>query len=132
MVLIALMIVPLFAMVVFSVDYGYLAKVRSDLQRSADAAALAAVQDLIPTSAGIQDLQSVRQNVRTYVTSNIDASFQVRDADIEIGRYDPATIYSNVSLLNDGTFDTVRVTLRRDSNREFARFAVLCTSPWDT
>lgn len=115
-ILVALMIVPLFAMVAFSVDYGYLAKVRSDLQRAADAAALAAVQDLVPATDGTQDLQSVRDSVRAYVALNTNASFQVSNSDIEIGRYDPATIYSYVSLLQDGTFDTVRVTLRRDAS----------------
>ena len=43
-----------------------------------------------------------------------DSSFQVATADIQIGRYDPQTIYTNLTLLNTGTFDTVRVTLRRD------------------
>ena len=43
--LVALLMVPLFAMLAFAVDYGYLLKVRTDLQRTADAAALAAVQE---------------------------------------------------------------------------------------
>ena len=96
-------------------DYGYPAKVQSDLQRSADSAVLAAMQDLPPAPEGSQDLKSVHSSVHRYVTSNVDASFHVRDSNIDVGRYDPTTIYSNVSLLNDGTFDTVRVTLRRDS-----------------
>ena len=54
---------------------------------------------------------------RAFAQNNLeDASFQIADADIEIGRFDPATIYSSVSLLNDGTFDAVRVTLRRDGS----------------
>ena len=115
-VLVALMMIPLLAMVAFAVDYGYLLRVRTDLQRTADAAALAAVQDLVPDSDGNQDLAAVRSAVGTYAISNRDSSFQVLDADIEIGRYDPATIYSAVSILTSGTYDTVRVTVRNDSS----------------
>jgi len=105
----------LIAMVAFAVDFGWIFKVRTDMQRSADAAALAAVQDLIPAVDGSQDLNSARAAVRNYVRSNLkNASFKVVDDDIQIGRYDPSQIYSNVTLLNSGTLDAVRVTLRRD------------------
>jgi len=138
-VLVAFLLIPLLAMVAFTVDYGYLLKVRTDLQRTADMASLAAVQSLIPAADGTQDLASVRSVLRSYAASNAGTSyhnlnsgiaisqfdssttfsntatgFQVLDSDIEIGRYDPATIYSKVSLLNSGTFDTVRVTVRYD------------------
>ena len=54
-VLTALMMTFLVGMVAFAVDYGYLVKVRTDMQRAADAAALAAVQDLVPSTNGMQD-----------------------------------------------------------------------------
>ena len=111
----AVLMIPMLAMVAFAVDYGYILKVRTDLQRTADAAALAAVQGLIPAADGTQDLDAVRTTLREYATSNTDNSFQVLDADIEIGRYDPATIYTNLTLLNTGILDTVRVTLRYDA-----------------
>ncbi len=112
----ALLLVPMLALVALCVDYGYLLVVRTDLQRSADAAALAAVRDLIPAADGTQDLDRVRATVREYAAANVPIEdFTVPDSDIEIGRYDPATIYSNVTILNTGTFDTVRVTLRRDA-----------------
>ena len=115
MVLAALLMTALVGLMAFSVDYGYLLKVRTDLQRSADASALAAVQDLIRKPDGTQDLNKARETARAYVRDNLaDSSFQVATADIEIGRYDPQTIYTNLTLLNTGTFDTVRVTLRRD------------------
>lgn len=114
-VLAAVMMTALVGLVAFAVDYGYLLKIRTDLQRSADASALAAVRDLIRKEDGTQDLNQVRATARTYVQNNLeDPSFQVATDDIEIGRYDPQSIYSNVVLLNTGTFDTVRVTLRRD------------------
>jgi len=115
-VLIAVLMIPLLAMVAFAIDYGYLLRVRTDLQRTADAAALAAVQDLTPDADGNQDVAAVQAAVRTYARSNTDSLFNVLSADIEVGRYDPATIYSNVSILNSGTFDTVRVTVRNDSS----------------
>src|SRR5262245_37517727 len=108
MVLAAILMTSLIGLIAFSVDYGYLLKVRTDLQRSADASALAAVQDLIRKPDGSQDLDKARATVRNYVGENLDdSSFQVASADIEIGRYDPQSIYSNVSLLNNGTLDTV-------------------------
>lgn len=113
--LVALLMVPLLAMVAFAVDYGYLLKVRTDLQRAADAAALAALQDLVPAADGTQDLAAARNRVREYATRNMDASFQVLDADVSFGRYDPSVIYSHVSLLSSGIYDTVRVTVRRDA-----------------
>ncbi|MEX0679706.1 MAG: pilus assembly protein TadG-related protein [Pirellulales bacterium] len=116
LVLLTLLMIPLLAMVAFSVDYGYLLKVDCDLQRCADAAALACVQDLVPAADGTQDLARVRATLRNYVAMNLDPSFQVLDADIEIGRFNPATIYSNVTLLNSGIFDAVRVKLRHDAS----------------
>ena len=131
-VLVAVMIIPLMAMVAFAVDYGYLTVQRSELQRAADAAVLAAVPELIPATDGSQDLDAVRARVKEYVNENIGGvtsvtaangdvtttyDFTVLDADIEIGRYDPTTIYSgNVTLFNTGTFDAVRVKLRRDAS----------------
>jgi Flp pilus assembly protein TadG len=115
LVLAALLMVVLIGMVAFSVDYAYLLKLRTDLQRSADAAALAAVQDLIRLPNGTQDLNKARETAVTFVRNNLDdQSFQVASGDIQIGRYDPTSIYSKVTLLDTGTFDTVRVTLRKD------------------
>jgi Flp pilus assembly protein TadG len=114
-VMVAILLIPLLAMVAFAVDYGYLLKTKTDLQRMADAAALAAVQSLIPAADGSQDLASARATLRSYATSNTTLGFQVLDSDIEIGRYDPSTIYSNLTLLSSGTLDTVRVTVRYDS-----------------
>ena len=119
-ILAAILSVPMLAVVAFSIDYGYLLWHKAELQRAADAAALAAALDLQPSSDGSQDLDSVRSTVRRYANLNIsqgaaESGFDISDADIETGRYDTSTIYSSVSLLNSGTHDTVRVTLRRDA-----------------
>ena len=127
-VLTAVMMTFLVGMVAFAVDYGYLVKVRTDLQRAADAAALAAVQDLVPSAYGWQNLDRVRATVRPYFGATYgDPAFLIADTDIEIGRYDPETIYSHVTLFTvatgatswhastpSETLDAVRITLRRD------------------
>ncbi len=112
--LFALLLIPMLGLVALAVDYGYLLTLRNDLQRTADHAVLAAAQDLVPNADGVQNLTAVRATLRAYVQENAGDDFVVIDNDIEIGRYDPATIYSSVNLLNDGILDTVRVTLRRD------------------
>ena len=122
--LLAVCLVPLLGMMAFSIDYGYLRVVKSELQRSADAACLAAVIELVPNPDGIQDLDAVRATVREYVQNNMTnaagglASFSVLDADIEMGRYDENTIYDAgpVLLHQTGQFDALRITSRRDGN----------------
>jgi len=125
-VLAALLMTFLIGMVAFAIDYGYLVKVRTDLQRAADAAALAAVQDLVPAANGWQDLCRTRATALAYAQRNLnDTSFRIADTDLEIGWFDPETIYSHVTLFtvatsatgwpsSTGTLDAVRVTLRRD------------------
>ena len=62
----------------------------------------------------MQDLDGTRATVTEYVRANLTDDFNVSDEDIEIGRYNPDSIYTSVDLINSGTFDAVRVTLRRD------------------
>ncbi len=115
--MVAVMMPVFIIMLAFAIDAGYLLRERANLQRTADAAALAAVRDLVPDSYGNQDLDAVRARVREYVAANLTDGdgFTVLGSDIEIGRYDPDAIYTEVILLDDGILDTVRVTLRRDS-----------------
>ena len=114
------MMAALLGMAAFSVDYGYLLTARTDLQAAADAAALAAARELTPDTYGWQGYGSgnARQMARNFANSNVNLAeyLQIPDADIEIGRYDPDTIYSGtpLTLLNNGILDTVRVTLKRD------------------
>ena len=116
LIVVALATIPLLGMVAFAVDYGYLLKAKSDLQRAADATALAAVLSLEPTANGYQDLEAVRAVVREYAAANTGGEFTVLDSDITIGRFEPSTIYTNLQIVQTGIYDTVRVTLRRDGN----------------
>lgn len=113
-VLVCLILPALFGFVALSVDYGFLLYVRTDLQRTADQAVLAAVRDLEPSHDGSQDLDKVRATIREYVEFNSGADFLILDSDIVIGRFNPETVYTDFEILNDGIFDTVRVTVRRD------------------
>ena len=113
-VFLCVLMVPLLFLLAFSIDYGFLLYVETNLQRTSDQAAIAAVRELAPDPYGNQDLAAVRQAVRDYVNLNLGDGFTVDDEDIEIGRYNPNTIYGDIELLNDGILDTVRVTLRRD------------------
>lgn len=115
-VFLCFLMVPLIGLLAFSVDYGFLLYMRTDLQRSSDQAALAAVRDLLPDANGSQDLNQTRQTVRSYTEMNQPSGFTVQDSDIEIGRFDRNTVYNSVQLLNTGILDTTRVTVRRDSS----------------
>ena len=112
----SMLLVPLLFLLAFSIDYGFLLHRETDLQRVADQAVLAATRDLVPASNGYQDLDKVKATLRDYVEMNLGSEFIVSDNDIEIGRYNPATVYTGVELLSDGILDTVRVTLRYDSS----------------
>jgi Flp pilus assembly protein TadG len=117
-VLIAFLMIPVLMIVAFAVDYGFLLVVQSNLQRAADSAALAAAHELVADDDGSQDASGVRNMAKQYATYNTDLgqNFAVADADIELLRYDPATIYSgSTAYFSTGTYDTVRVTLRRDN-----------------
>ena len=57
-----------------------------------------------------------------------DSTFRVPDTDIEIGRFDTNSIYNGVTLTNNGIFDAVRVTIRRERNHERCRTAVFCAT----
>lgn len=113
----ALLMVPLMGLIAFAVDYGYLLKVRTDLQRTADLTALAAVRDLIPGRFGNQDIQQVLSRANQYTDLNTPeyAGLKLRSEDVQCGRYDPEKIYTSVVLLNDGELDAVRLTIRRDN-----------------
>jgi len=119
-ILAAVMMTALLGMAAFSVDYGYILTARTDLQTAADAAVLAAARELVADENGCQyhSILATREKVREYANANINGAewFQIPDVDIEVGRFDPSTIYSGgpLTLLQDGVFDTVRVTLRRD------------------
>ena len=113
-VLLCLILPVLVSLIAFMVDYGFLLYIRTDLQRIADQAALAASQELAPANDGSQDLEAVKQVLRDFAKLNAGYEFTILESDIILGRFDPETVYTNFTILEDGIYDTVRVTVRRD------------------
>jgi Flp pilus assembly protein TadG len=128
----AFMLIPLLAMVAFSVDLGWLVVVETELQNSADAAALAGTQQLIGpyvqwslpglTQAQKNDIrtsaiQSATATARQYAGYNSAGGIPLilLDADIEVGYTDAQGNY-NPNPSNDVFPNTVAVTARRDSS----------------
>ena len=113
-VFVAMMLPVMCGFIALAVDYGFLLYIRADLQRSADHAVLAAVRELEPSEDGSQNLNSVRAKLREFAELNAGHGISILDEDIQIGRFNPVTVYTEFEILNDGIYDTVVLTLRRD------------------
>jgi Flp pilus assembly protein TadG len=129
----ALMLVPLLGMLAFSIDAGYMALVRSDLQNAADAAALAGAEQLQSLYVQYnQPGQTSQSSILTNATTNSSASspmatairfasynkagnvyLSVPNTDVSFGFLDALGHYTSPYT---GFPNTVQVTVRRDSN----------------
>jgi hypothetical protein len=127
----AILLIPLLAMVAFSVDLAYLVTVQTDLQNVADASALAGAQELIvpyvlwslpgQTSTTQHALRSnaisaARQAAKDYASANVAGGVNITllDSDIEVGYTDGQGNYNPNPP--DSTFpNTVHITVRRDT-----------------
>ena len=105
-VLAAFLLVMLLAMVAFAVDLGYIAHAQTELQRSADASALAAASQLPDQSAAIAAAVATSRDNQTGVAPPIDP------ADIEFGCWNRDTVAFGDSAAG-GSPSAVRVTIRR-------------------
>jgi len=105
-VMAAMMMVVIFAFVAFTVDLGYLAVMKTELQATADASALASVQEL-----GI-GIPEARQMAKDLAAANRVANVGVtlQDSDIEFGIFDEAT---RTFTVNNAAANAVRVTARK-------------------
>ncbi len=130
---VALLLVPLVAMMAFSIDVGYTVEVRSNLVNAADAAALAGVQQLYTPYrqwllAGGSDKSTIRTNAVASAKATATAvagsntaggaGVQLVDADVDVGYTDSAGKYysGNGGAIPSGSFpNTVKVTARRDN-----------------
>ena len=113
-VFVCMMLPVMCGFIALAVDYGFLLYVRADLQRTADHAVLAAVRDLEPSYDGSQDLNRVHATLREFAALNAGSAISILDDDIQIGRFNPQTVYTEFEILDDGIYDTVVLTLRRD------------------
>jgi Flp pilus assembly protein TadG len=135
--LFAVLLVPLMGMLAFSIDLGYIALVKTDLQTAADAAALAGaekLQDLFVQylQAGMAGSQISQSSVLTRATTNTgtsdnpmftaqqfagynkagNVSIAVRDQDVTFGFTDAQGVYHGY---NGGFPNSITVITRRDS-----------------
>jgi Flp pilus assembly protein TadG len=121
------MIIPLLAMIAVAVDLGYLVQVKTELQSTADSAALAGVQELqtpylrwnLPgapkDSIRSAAISSAKAKARTYGTYNTAGAVSITllDADIEVGFLDENGNY-NPNPPTNVFPNSVRVLARRD------------------
>lgn len=125
----AILLVPLLAMIAFAVDLGYLVQVKTELQHTADAAALAGAQALqqpytlwvVPTAdkaalraAAISAAKTAAKNYASYNRAG-NRALTLLDSDIECGFLDANGTYTASPASNQYP-NTVRVIVRRDSN----------------
>jgi hypothetical protein len=121
---VALALIPLFAMVAFAVDYGRICVAKAELQRAADAAALAGAQELYESQRPGSKLTpeeavaEARKAAREYAELNaaVGATLTLRDADIEIGYVaDASSTDAEFDMSDPAKFNAVRVVARRDA-----------------
>jgi Flp pilus assembly protein TadG len=129
-VLLAVLLIPLLAMVAFAVDLAWITLVQAELQDAADAAAMAGAQQL---QSGYVQYYAPGQTNQSTILSNSEtsasttaktiaaancggevSSLVLKDADIEFGYTDSSGNYTSTASYT-GYPNTVKVTIRRDS-----------------
>jgi Flp pilus assembly protein TadG len=135
--LFAILVVPLLGMLAFSIDLGWIALVQTDLQTTADAAALAGAEQLQQLYVQYTTPGQTNQNtILTTATTNTNAlncpmyaaeqvaqrnkagnnTINVRDVDVTFGFMDQnGTYHSDYSNYNGGFPNSVTVITRRDT-----------------
>jgi Flp pilus assembly protein TadG len=131
--LIALLLIPLLAMMAFSIDIGYGVEVRAELVNATDAAALAGVQQLYAPykqwqSASTSNKSTILSNAITLAKATVTAvananaaggsNLQLVAGDIDVGYTDATGNYysGNQGQIPSSAFpNTVTVTARRDN-----------------
>ncbi len=107
-VLAAILLVLVFAMVAFAVDIGYICHADAELQRTADACALTAVQHLPDQSAA----SLAAQKIATWNKGTVGPD--IKTSDIEFGTWDRDTATFTSTTVRP---NAVRVAIERSSRR---------------
>jgi Flp pilus assembly protein TadG len=130
--LVAILLIPLLAMMAFSIDIGYAVMARSELVNAADAAALAGVQQLYPayqqwqlasTNSSKSNIQSNAVTLATATAVSVAnsnmvarASVQIVSGDVDVGYTDANGNYYSGNMIPSNSFpNTVKITARRDN-----------------
>jgi hypothetical protein len=130
LVLAALMMVLMFGMLAFAVDLGYINVIRTQLQKSADAAAMAATWDLIekdpwkvksdPLASALERARFAEDKAREYARRNPVAGLEPALAaqDIQVGYLaNPSDPSAQMTYTDPTRFNAVRVLIRRTSDQ---------------
>lgn len=123
----ALFLVLLAAMVAFSVDLGYVLVAKTQMQRSADSAAHAAVLEYRSTSSPDTVFSQAKSCASDYVANNkilnVSATVDAND-DVVVGKIDFDYPGSPMTYGNVNEYNAVRVRIRRnaDCNGEIPLF----------
>jgi hypothetical protein len=131
LVLCAILMVVLFGLVAFAVDIGYVLTARSQLQTSADAAAMAACWELVDENSYAEDWEGpdeARETASLFAAMNLVAgaapalqNANDQAGDVLVGHldnpHDPSAV---MTYNNPGEFNAVQVRVRRhgDQNGE--------------
>jgi Flp pilus assembly protein TadG len=132
-VLMAVMLVMMFGMMAFAVDLGFIAMVRTELQSSADSAALAATMDLLKdhtsnsTGTAAATLTTARATAGDYAGWNVVGGTApgLTTSDVTFGRLDLMAGRTATLKVDDARyFNATRISVRRqgDLNGEVPTF----------
>ncbi len=122
LVLTALLMVAMLAVLAFSVDLGYILVARTELQRTADAAAVAAAWQLIEEEGWDGSPETVA-TADKYAVSNkvLQSASLLAESDIDVGRLNNPTDMSEEISYGDPTdYNAVEVRIRRTANQNGA------------
>jgi hypothetical protein len=125
-VLSLILITVMMAFVAFAVDVGYILVTRTEMQRSADASAVASAWALIDER-GSSDNPKTRAVAARYVTLNKTGNIALGLAqdDVEVGRLsDPSNFSDQLNFSDPSRFNAVQVRVQRtaDQNGELPLF----------
>jgi Flp pilus assembly protein TadG len=114
----AILLLFLTGMVAFTIDTGYIAATRTELQRTADAAALAAVMKLPGHTTLDKARAAAKAEAKNWAGMSSNGSLALLDADIEVVKYTPSAARgSRLSVpANVGEANAVRVRVRKDAS----------------
>lgn len=112
----AVMMVAVLAMVAFAVDLGYIAMARTETQRTADAAAHAAVIEFARTGDAKEASKKAHEVSSEFSTANPvlgRAAAVAANADVRVGRYEFGSGQTELIYGRPETYNAVRVRIRR-------------------
>ncbi len=122
--------IVVFSMVAFSVDIGYLMAAKSEIQRTADAAALAGAWELVdqmmaqsdPTTADAETraavLQYASMNAICRTSAEVDSNpTNGTNGEIVLGYLDLTNPTAPMDTLSPGSFNAVQVRIRRTKSQ---------------